>query len=65
MERIAGIIPRHDVPAGLNLSVEDTRKPCLNVIDRLVEPHQVNDRAAGLDYLGKGIIWTLLFIASP
>ena len=36
-----------------------------NVIDRLVEPHQVNYRTAGLDHLDKGIIRTLLFIASP
>ena len=64
-ERIAGIIPRHDLPAGLNLGVEDTPQPGLSVIDRLVEPHQVNYRTAGLDHLGKGIIRTLLFIAPP
>ena len=65
MEHIAGIIPHQNLPDSLNLSVGDTRKLCLNVIDRLVEPHQVNDRAAGLDHLGKGIIRTLLFIAPP
>lgn len=54
MERINGIIPRQDLPEGLNLSVEDTRKLCLNVIDRMIELHQVDYQAAGLDSLGKG-----------
>ena len=54
MERINGIIPRQDLPEGLNLSVEDTRKLCLNVIDRMIELHQVDYQSAGLDSLGKG-----------
>ena len=54
MERINGIIPRQDLPEGLNLSVEDTRKLCLNVIDKLVELHSSDPRAAGLSQLGKG-----------
>ncbi len=54
MERIVGIIPRQDLPNGLNLNVENTRQLCLNVIDRLIELHQVDYRAAGLDRLGKG-----------
>ena len=54
MERINGIIPRQDLPEGLNLSVEDTRKLCLNVINRMIELHQVDYQAAGLDSLGKG-----------
>ncbi|MDS4031777.1 MAG: phosphotransferase family protein [Candidatus Contendobacter sp.] len=54
MERINGIILRQDLPEGLNLGVEDTRKLCLNVIDRMIELHRVDYRAAGLDSLGKG-----------
>ena len=54
MERINGIIPRQDLPECLNLSVEDTRKLCLNVIDRMIELHQVDYQAAGLDSLGRG-----------
>jgi aminoglycoside phosphotransferase (APT) family kinase protein len=54
MERINGIILRQDLPEGLNLGVEDTRKLCLNVIDRMIELHRVDYQAAGLDSLGKG-----------
>ena len=54
MERIRGIIPRQNLPEGLNLSVEDTRKLCLSVIDKMIELHQVDYKAAGLDSLGKG-----------
>lgn len=54
MDRIKGIIPRQNLPKGLELGVEDTRKLCLNVIDKMIELHQVDYKAAGLDYLGKG-----------
>jgi len=54
MDRIRGIIPRRDMPAGLELSEADTRKLCLNVIDRLIELHRVDVKAAGLEALGKG-----------
>lgn len=54
MERIRGIIPRQNLPEGLNLSVEDTRKLCLSVIDKMIELHQVDYKAAGLESLGKG-----------
>lgn len=54
MERIAGIIPRQDFPPGLGLDATRTRQLCLNVIDKLIELHAVDWRAAGLDSLGKG-----------
>lgn len=54
MERIAGIIPRRDLPPGLTLGVADTRRLCLNVIDKLIELHQVDPAAPGLAQLGKG-----------
>ncbi|MTJ80461.1 MAG: phosphotransferase family protein [Telmatospirillum sp.] len=54
MERFEGIIPRRDLPAGLALSPEDTRRLCLGVIDRLIELHRVDYRAAGLETLGRG-----------
>lgn len=54
MERLHGIIPRQDLPAGLNLTESDTRRLCLNVIDRMIELHQVDYKAAGLENLGKG-----------
>ncbi|MBL8823768.1 MAG: phosphotransferase family protein [Planctomycetia bacterium] len=54
MERIDGIILRHDLPKSLSLNTTDTRQLCLNVIDRLIELHQIDYRAAGLENLGKG-----------
>jgi aminoglycoside phosphotransferase (APT) family kinase protein len=41
MERIAGVIPRQELPAGLGLDAERTRQLCLNVIDKLVELHSI------------------------
>ncbi|WP_336366328.1 phosphotransferase family protein [Marinobacter sp. C2H3] len=54
MERLQGIILRQDFPAGFELSEADTRRLCLNVIDKLVDLHRVDAKAAGLDALGKG-----------
>jgi len=54
MERIKGIIPRRDLPKGLALTPEETRRLCLNVIDKLVELHRVDHAAAGLGHLGRG-----------
>jgi aminoglycoside phosphotransferase (APT) family kinase protein len=54
MERLEGIILRQDFPPELNLSEADTRKLCINVVDKLVDLHQVDYQAAGLDSIGKG-----------
>lgn len=54
MERIDGIILRRDLPQGLDLNPSETRQLCLNVIDRMIELHQVEYRTAGLEHLGKG-----------
>jgi aminoglycoside phosphotransferase (APT) family kinase protein len=54
MERIAGIIPRQELPAGLGFGEAETRRLCLNVIDKLVELHSIDPQAAGLADLGKG-----------
>jgi len=54
MERLQGIILRQDFPAGFVLSAGDTRRLCLNLVDKLVELHRVDASAAGLDRLGKG-----------
>lgn len=54
MERIDGIIPRARLPAGLELTNVQTRQLCLNVIDKLIELHQIDYRQAGLESLGKG-----------
>ncbi len=54
MERIRGLIPRQDLPEGLNFNEADTRQLCLNVLDKLIELHQVDWKVAGLESLGKG-----------
>ncbi|TVP57800.1 MAG: phosphotransferase family protein [Halomonadaceae bacterium] len=54
MERLEGIILRQDFPKGFDLSEADTRKLCCSVIDKLVDLHQVDYKAAGLDHIGKG-----------
>ncbi len=54
MERLQGVILRQDFPQDFELSESDTRKLCLNVIDKLVDLHRVDATAAGLDHLGKG-----------
>lgn len=41
MERIAGIIPRQDLPAGLGFDAATTRRLCESVIDKLVELHSI------------------------
>ncbi len=54
MERFVGIIPRQEMPKELALNEEDTRRLCLNVIDKLVDLHKVDYKAAGLEAIGKG-----------
>ncbi|WP_290871099.1 phosphotransferase family protein [Aquabacterium sp.] len=54
MARIAGIIPRKNMPRGLVLDVPTTRRLCTNVLDKLIALHQVDAQAAGLASLGKG-----------
>ena len=54
MRRIAGIIPRKDLPRGLTLSPSDVRRLCTRVLDTLIALHQVDYEAAGLAHLGKG-----------
>lgn len=54
MEHLAGPIPRKNLPRGVNLTPEQTRKLCTNMLDQLVALHQADYRAAGLESLGKG-----------
>lgn len=54
MERIAGIIPRANLPRELGFTAPRVRVLCLNVLDQLIALHQVDYRAAGLESLGKG-----------
>ena len=55
MERMEGIIPRANLPKGLDLDVEQTRALCTNVIDALVDLHQVDYKEhPDLVNLGRG-----------
>lgn len=54
MERLHGIIPRQNLPKDLVLSVDETRRLCLNVIDKMIELHQINYQQAGLASIAKG-----------
>ncbi len=54
MEKLVGIIPRASLPKELSLTKEDVRVLCTNVIDKLIELHQVNIQTTGLSELGKG-----------
>jgi aminoglycoside phosphotransferase (APT) family kinase protein len=54
MERIEGLIPRANLPRGVTLDAAQVRRLCTHVIDKLVELHQVDVHAAGLETLGRG-----------
>lgn len=52
MRHIDGLIPRATL--GAQLSAEDTRRLCLNVIDVLVALHRIDPKHVGLQDLGRG-----------
>lgn len=55
MERMEGIIPRANLPKGVDLTAEQTRALCTNVIDALIELHQVDyEQYPDLMNLGRG-----------
>jgi aminoglycoside phosphotransferase (APT) family kinase protein len=54
MERIEGIIPRAKLPPELGFNEEDVHELCVNVIDKLIELHQVPYENTPLAELGKG-----------
>ncbi|MEE4296411.1 MAG: phosphotransferase family protein [Wenzhouxiangella sp.] len=54
MERLEGLILRANLPDGLILSPDQARKLAIGALDRLIDLHQVDVQAAGLEKLGKG-----------
>jgi aminoglycoside phosphotransferase (APT) family kinase protein len=54
MDRIDGLVPRARLPEGVSLGAAGARRLCEAWVDRLVELHRIDPRAAGLDGLGKG-----------
>ncbi len=54
MQCIEGIIPRKNLPRGLELSREQVRTLCTNALDVLISLHAVDYKAAGLESIGAG-----------
>ncbi len=54
MERVPGIILRKRLPEGLVVDESTMRVMCRSVIDKLIDLHKVDYRAAGLASIGKG-----------
>jgi aminoglycoside phosphotransferase (APT) family kinase protein len=54
MRRLAGLIPRKDLPRGVSLTRDEVRRLCTNVLYTLIALHKVDHEAAGLGGLGKG-----------
>ena len=52
MERLQGIILRRDLPTGMTLTPEQTRRLCENLIDLQVELHGIDYRKIGLGNFG-------------
>jgi aminoglycoside phosphotransferase (APT) family kinase protein len=58
MDRIAGIIPRKNMPRDIALTAAQTRQLCQNALDTLIQLHQVDIDQAGLSDLAKGAGYT-------
>lgn len=54
MDRLEGIIPRKNLPRGLDLPPQDVRRMCENVLDALIALHGVDIQSANLAHLGAG-----------
>ena len=54
MEHMKGIIPRAHLPKGMELTKEQVRQLCTNMIDHLVKLHQIDIHESGLVEFGKG-----------
>ncbi len=54
MNRIDGIIPRAEMPPGVEIDADGARGMCLAMVDVLAELHSIDPAQAGLESLGKG-----------
>lgn len=54
MQRIPGIIPRAKLPPELQFGESEVHQLCTNVLDKLIELHQVPYQGTALEQLGKG-----------
>ena len=55
MERIKGIILRKDMPIGMEMSHEDARRLCENLIDLHFELHSIDYKEVGLGNFGRPV----------
>ena len=54
MQRIEGIIPRKNLPKGLDFSEQQVHELCVNMLDQLIALHQVPYQDTPLAQLGQG-----------
>jgi aminoglycoside phosphotransferase (APT) family kinase protein len=54
MERLHGIILRRELPAALRFTPVETRRLCVALLEKLIALHQIDYRAHGLQWIGKG-----------
>lgn len=54
MQRLEGIIPRANLPKEINFGQTEVRQLCSNVLDALIDLHQVDYHGTALETLGKG-----------
>ncbi|GAA5014108.1 phosphotransferase family protein [Acinetobacter puyangensis] len=54
MKRIEGIIPRANLPKALQFDEAQVHELCINLLDKLIELHQVPYQGTALEKLGKG-----------
>ncbi len=54
MRHVNGIILRANLPKGLELTEAQTRQLCLNVLDAMIQLHQIDIEKTGLNKFGKG-----------
>jgi aminoglycoside phosphotransferase (APT) family kinase protein len=54
MDPVYGVIVRRELPPAFQLSPNDARQLCIDFIDKLIELHHVDYRAAGLGDIAKG-----------
>lgn len=54
MERVRGVIPRANMPKGIELDAAAAAAMCRSVVDRLIDLHSLDPDTVGLSDLGKG-----------
>jgi aminoglycoside phosphotransferase (APT) family kinase protein len=54
MERLDGLIPRKELPPGVDLGADGVRRLCTNALDTLIALHRVDVSVPELAALGKG-----------